>query len=110
MIDSEPFLQSRRERKKIETEFGDLKSNLGFTRLRLRGLTGARDEFLLAATVQNLRRLVKLVAIPPPSPQGGLIACAKSTSMSQLRKTAAAPRLGGSKMSALTKSGHRKTL
>jgi len=67
--ESAPFLQSRRERKKIETRFADLKSNLGFTRLRLRGLCGARDEFLLAATVQNLRRLVNLVAIPPPKPQ-----------------------------------------
>lgn len=66
LVESAPFLQSRRDRKKIETRFGDLKSNLGFTRLRLRGLTGARDEFLLVATVQNLRRLVNLVAIPPP--------------------------------------------
>ena len=69
LVETAPFRQSRRERKKIETRFGDLKSNLGFTRLRLRGLTGAHDEFLLAATVQNLRRLVNLVAIPPPRPQ-----------------------------------------
>ncbi len=65
---TEAFLQSRRERKKIETRFGDLKWNLGRTRLRLRGPSGARDEFLLLATVQNLRRLAKLVAIPPPRP------------------------------------------
>ena len=45
-----------------------MKRNLGVTRLRLRGLTGARDEFLLTATVQNLKRLVKRVAIPPPIP------------------------------------------
>ena len=45
-----------------------MKRNLGLTRLRLRGLNGARDEFLLAATVQNLKRLVKLAAIPPPIP------------------------------------------
>jgi hypothetical protein len=32
------------------------------------GLSGARDEFLLAATVQNLRRLVKLTAPPLPQP------------------------------------------
>ncbi len=63
---SAAYLQSGRERKKIETLFGDVKRNLGLTRLRLRGLTGARDEFLLAATVQNLRRLAKLTAIPPP--------------------------------------------
>ncbi len=65
---SELYLQSRRQRKKIETRFGDLKWNLGLTRLRLRGLSGARDEFHLAAIVQNLRRLAKLAAIPPPSP------------------------------------------
>jgi transposase len=68
LMGTEPFLQSRRERKKIETRFGDLKWNLGLTRLRWRGLSGARDEFLLAATVQNLRRLANLVAIPPPRP------------------------------------------
>ncbi len=65
---TEACLQSGRARKKIETLFGDAKRNLGLTRLRLRGLTGARDEFLLAATVQNLRRLAKLAAIPPPIP------------------------------------------
>ena len=68
LMGTEPFLQSGRARKKIETRFGDAKRNLGFTRLRLRGLTGARDEFLLAATVQNLRRLTKLTTIPPPVP------------------------------------------
>jgi len=68
LMGTEPFRQSGRERKKIETRFGDIKRNLGFTRLRLRGLTGARDEFLLTATIQNLRRLAKLAAIPPPAP------------------------------------------
>jgi hypothetical protein len=29
-------------------------------RLKLRGLTGARDAFLLTATVQNLKRLANL--------------------------------------------------
>ena len=67
LAESEAYLQSRRQRKKIETRFGDLKWNLGLTRLRLRGLSGARDEFHLAATVQNLRRLAKLAAIPPPN-------------------------------------------
>jgi IS5 family transposase len=63
---TEPYLQSERARKKIETLFGDVKRNLGLTRLRLRGLTGARDEFLLVAIVQNLKRLAKFTAIPPP--------------------------------------------
>jgi transposase len=62
------YEQSRRERKKVEMLFAHLKRHLGFERLRLRGLSGARDEFLLAATVQNLRRLAKLAAMPPPHP------------------------------------------
>ena len=61
--------QSARERKKVEMLFAHLKRHLGFERLRLRGLSGADDEFLLAATVQNLKRLAKLAAIPPPTPQ-----------------------------------------
>jgi len=66
--ETEPYLQSARERKKIERLFGDAKRNLAMTRLRLRGLAGARDEFLMTATVQNLRRLAKLASIPPPRP------------------------------------------
>jgi hypothetical protein len=36
-------------------------------RLRLRGPRGAQFEFTLAAVAQNLRRLSKLVARPPPA-------------------------------------------
>jgi transposase len=68
LMETDAYKQSRNQRKKIETLFGDVKRNLGLTRLRLRGLTGARDEFLLTATVQNLKRLVGRVAIPPPIP------------------------------------------
>ena len=48
--------------------FAHLKRNMGFERLRLRGISGARDEFLLAAIAQNLKRLATLTAIPPPVP------------------------------------------
>lgn len=58
---TENFAVSHRKRKKVEMLFTHLKRNPGFTRLRLRGLPGAEDEFLLAATVQNLKRLTKLV-------------------------------------------------
>lgn len=44
--------------------FAHLKKILRFERLRLRGPTGAQDEFLLAATVQNLKKLAKLVPLP----------------------------------------------
>ncbi len=51
--------QSKRQRKKVEMLFAHLKRILKLDRLRLRGLSGARDEFLLAATAQNLRRMAK---------------------------------------------------
>ena len=59
---------SRRLRKKVEMLFAHLKRILKLDRLRLRGPTGARDEFLLAATAQNLRKLAKLIPIPNPKP------------------------------------------
>jgi hypothetical protein len=37
-------------------------------RLRLRGLSGAKDDVLLTATAQNLRRLAKLLRCAPPAP------------------------------------------
>jgi transposase len=58
---------SRRLRKKVEMLFAHLKRILKLDRLRLRGPTGARDEFLLAATAQNLRKLAKLIPIPNPA-------------------------------------------
>lgn len=48
-------------RKKVEMLFAHLKRILGLRRLRLRGPCGARDEFHLAATAQNLRKLAKLI-------------------------------------------------
>jgi transposase len=62
------FQQSRRERKKVEMRFAHMKRILKLDRLRLRGLNGAKDEVLLTATAQNLRRLVKFVCRPPPLP------------------------------------------
>jgi hypothetical protein len=59
------FLESGRRRKKVEMLFAHLKRILGLARLRLRGPNGAKDEFLLAPTAQNLRKLAKLVAARP---------------------------------------------
>jgi hypothetical protein len=50
------------------TIFAHLKRILRLDRLRLRGPLGARDEFLLAATAQNLRKLAKLIPIPALQP------------------------------------------
>jgi transposase len=65
---TEAYVTSRRERKKIEMLFAHLKRILRLDRLRLRGPCGARDEFLLAATAQNLRKLAKLIPAPAPMP------------------------------------------
>ena len=51
-------------RKKDEMLFAHLKRILGLNRLRLRGPRGANDEFLLAATAQNLRKLAKIFPAP----------------------------------------------
>jgi transposase len=63
---TEVFKRSARERRKVEMLFAHLKRNLNFRRLRLRGMTGARDECTLAAVAQNLRKLVKLIGFSPP--------------------------------------------
>jgi len=64
---SEAYAQTRRDRKKVEMLFAHLKRILRLARLRLRGPSGAQFEFTLAAIAQNLRRLAKLTAQPPPA-------------------------------------------
>jgi len=59
---------SRHQRKKVEMLFAHLKRILKLDRLRLRGPSGARDEFHLAATAQNLRKLAKLIPVAVPIP------------------------------------------
>lgn len=58
---------SRCERKKVEMLFAHMKTILKLDRLRLRGLTGANDEFTLTAIAQNLRRLAKMSMLGTPS-------------------------------------------
>jgi transposase len=67
---TEAFEQSCRDRKRVEMLFAHLKRILRLGRLRLRGPRGAQFEFTLAATAQNLRRLAKLMARPPPVAAG----------------------------------------
>jgi len=65
LMGTKAFLRSRDERKRVEMRFAHLKIHHGFERMRLRGLSGARDEFHLAAIVQNLKTLA-LRALGPP--------------------------------------------
>src|SRR5262245_34432584 len=66
------FDQSSNQRKKVEMRFAHLKTHHRFERMRLRGLSGARDEFHLAATVQNLKTLANYLW---PSPSNAAAAC-----------------------------------
>jgi len=67
------FDKSRDRRKKVEMRFAHLKTHHGFERMRLRGLSGARDEFHLAAIEQNLKTLANHIWRPPPD---ATVACA----------------------------------
>ncbi len=66
LADTDAYVTSRRERKKVEMLFAHLKRILKLDRLRLRGPSGARDEFHLAAAAQNLRKLARLIPTPAP--------------------------------------------
>lgn len=67
LMRTKAFLKSRDERKRVEMRFAHLKVHHGFERMRLRGLSGARDEFVLAAIVQNLKTLALRILDPPPA-------------------------------------------
>jgi len=65
-MNTKAFLKSRDQRKKVEMRFAHLKTHHCFERMRLRGLSGVRDEFHLAAIVQNLKMLALRLIRPPP--------------------------------------------
>lgn len=67
LSETDAYLTSRRERKKVEMLFAHLKRILKLDRLRLRGPNGAKDEFLLAATAQNLRKMARLLPSGAPA-------------------------------------------
>ena len=62
---TEGYQTSCKLRKKVEMLFAHPKRILRLGRLRLRGPLGAKDEFLLAATAQNLRKIAKLRTAMP---------------------------------------------
>jgi len=61
------FAISQRARRKVEALFGELKNQIGLRRARLRRMKFVREQFFLAASAQNLKRLVRFLArIPQP--------------------------------------------
>ena len=63
------YERSRRARYKIEALFAELKQRMRLGRLRLRRLWNVSEQFLLAATAQNLKRLVRFLMQQPSMPQ-----------------------------------------
>jgi transposase len=59
------FERAQRQRKKVEALFAELKNQIGLRRLRLRRMKFVREQFYLAATVQNLKRLVRFLGSAP---------------------------------------------
>jgi len=65
------FAKAQRQRKKVEALFAELKNQIGLRRLRLRRMKFVREQFWLAATVQNIKRLVRFLSQPAePLPVG----------------------------------------
>src|SRR5271165_1355197 len=62
------FAEALRKRIKVEALFAELKNQIGLRRLRLRRMRFVREQFYLAATVQNLKRLVRFLS-RQPSPE-----------------------------------------
>lgn len=58
------FEHAQQQRKKVEALFAQLKSQIGLHRLRLRRLKFVREQFFLAATAQNIKRLVRFLSGP----------------------------------------------
>jgi transposase len=56
------FAKAQRQRKKVEALFAQLKNQIGLRRLRLRRMKFVREQFWLAATVQNIKRLVRFLS------------------------------------------------
>jgi transposase len=68
LVNTPEFAKAQRERKKVEALFAELKNQIGLRRLRLRGLKFVREQFFMAATAQNIKRLVRFLNQTPRPP------------------------------------------
>jgi len=64
LVNTPEFAHAQRQRKKVEALFAELKNQVGLRRLRLRRLKFVREQFFLAAAVQNIKRLVRFLGQP----------------------------------------------
>jgi Transposase DDE domain len=68
LLNTTAFVDAQRKRKKVEALFAELKNQIGLRRLRLRRLKFVREQFFLAATAQNIKRLVRFLSQVPRAP------------------------------------------
>jgi len=66
------FANARRARNKIEALFSELRNQIRLRKVRLRGLRNAKEQFILAATAPNLKRLIRYL-IQPKEPRVGMV-------------------------------------
>jgi transposase len=67
LVGTPAYEHSRRARYRIEALFAELKQRMRLQRVRLRRLWNVSEQFLLAATAQNVKRLVRYLAQRPPT-------------------------------------------
>ena len=65
---TEAYVTSQRERKKIEMLLAHSQAHPAPRQAQAEGPVRRSRQFLLAATVQNLRKLAKLIPLPAPMP------------------------------------------
>jgi hypothetical protein len=63
-VNTPEFVRAQRQRKKVEALFAEVKNQIGLRRLRLRRIKFVREQFFLAAAVQNIKRLVRFLSPP----------------------------------------------
>ena len=63
LVNTPEFAKAQRQRKKVEALFAELKNQIGLRRLRR--LKFVREQFFLAATAQNIKRLVRFLSWNP---------------------------------------------
>ena len=61
------YEQSRKTRYRVEVLYSELKNRIELRKVRLRRLWNVAEQFLLAATVQNIKRLVKFMNLKQPT-------------------------------------------
>ena len=82
---TEAYWRSWRERKKVEVLFfAELKNVIKLRRFRLRRLWNVAEQTLMAATAQNVRRLIRFLAMPAPEPD---VAAASSNAAKRISHT-----------------------